>query len=259
VVDVFEEVDEQLRSDHYRVLARRYLPWVGGVLLIALAVALGYWAYTRYQDTNAHKASEAYAQGMESLAKGDQGQAFNAFGDAAKTPAAGYKSLALMQQAAIRLDQKRTADAVALFDEAAKAAPDPALADAASLKAALALIDTAPYAQLETRLKPLSDAKRPYAPLAREALAVAKLLAGKASEARSDFLVLSLMASASDDVHTRAKTALALIDSGSLANLPAIVKAAAVLPRPAPAPEAGGPIPQGQAPDSQPQEAGAAQ
>jgi hypothetical protein len=257
VVDVFEEVDEQLRSDHYKVLARRYLPWIGGILLIALIAALGYWGYQRYQDGNAHKASEAYAQGMDSLAKGDQAQAFNAFGDAAKSPAAGYKTLALMQQAAIRLDQKRTVDAVALFDQAAKAAPDPALADAASLKAALALVDTAPYAQLETRLKPLTDSKRPYAPLAREALAVAKLMAGKASEARSDFLVLSLMANASDDVHARAKLALALIDSGSVANLPALVKAAAALPPPAP--EAAGPIPQGQAPDNQPQEAGAAQ
>ena len=40
MVDLFEEVDERLRSEHYLALARRYLPWIIGVLLVALAVAL---------------------------------------------------------------------------------------------------------------------------------------------------------------------------------------------------------------------------
>ena len=55
----------------------------------------------------------------------------------------------------------------------------PLIADAARLKSALALMDTAPYADIETRLKPLLDEKRPYRIAAREALAMAKLKAGK--------------------------------------------------------------------------------
>jgi hypothetical protein len=256
VVDVFDEVEEQLRSDHYKVLARRYLPWVGGVLGIALLVALGVWGYTRYEVGGAQTASEAYAQGIDSLARGDPGQAFNAFGVAAKSPSAAYRSLALMQQAGVRLEQNRTPEAVALFDQAAKASPNLVLADAARLKSAFALIDTASYADVEARLKPLTDSKRPYAPLAREGLAIAKLKAGRANEARSDFVVLSLMADAPDDVRERARVAMAMIDGGGVAGLPAIVKTGLTLPPPAPTP-AGAPDAAG--PDSQPPQAGAAQ
>ena len=67
---------------------------------------------------------------------------------------------------------------------------------------------------------------------------MAKLMAGRANDARSDFVVLSLMASAPEDVRERAHAALELIDSGELGKLPAIVKAAAALPPPPPNPVA---------------------
>jgi hypothetical protein len=253
VVDVFEEVDEQFRSDHYKALARRYLPWIGGVLVLGLVVALGVWGYTRYQETSAEKASEGYAQGLESLNRGDQAQAYNIFGTVAKSPSAAYRSLALMEQAGIRLGQKRPDDAIALLDQAAKADPAPVLADNASLKAAMIEMDEGRHAQAEARLKPLTDSKRPYGPLARETLAIEKLVTGHANEARSDFVVLSLMADAPDDVKARARIAMGLIDSGSLGNLQAIIKAAKALPPPPPAaPDAAGP-------DSENPEAGAAQ
>jgi hypothetical protein len=256
VVDVFEEVDEQIRSDHYQNLALRYLPWVGGALVLALVAALGVWGFTHYQLTNAQKASEAYAQGLDDLSRNDADHAFNAFGVAAKSPSAAYRSLALMEQAGIRLNQQRTAEAVKLFDAAAEADKAPVLADAARLKSAFAVLDTASYADIEARLKPLTDSKRPYAPMAREALAIAKLRAGRANEARSDFVVLSLMADAPDDVRERAKFAMTMIDSGGLAGLPALVKAAQALP---PAPPASVAAPGAAGPDSETSQAGAAQ
>jgi hypothetical protein len=255
VVDVFEEVDEQFRSDRYTVLARRYLPWVGGALALALVIALGVWAYTHYQTVGAQKASEAYAQGLDSLSHGDAGQAYSAFGEAAKSPSAAYRSLALMQQAGIRVGQNRNDEAITLFDAAAKAAPSPALADAAALKAALTVLDKGDDAGAAARLKPLADAKRPYAPLAREALAIEKLETGQTNDARSDFVVLSLMADAPDDVRERARIAMAMIDAGGVAGVPAIVKAARALP-PAPPTADAGP---GAGPDSETPQAGAAQ
>ncbi len=256
MVDVFEEVDEQLRSDQYRALALRYLPWLGGALALALAVALGVWGYTRYQATSAQKASEAYAQGLDSLTHGDLGQAFNTFADAARSPSPGYRSLALMQQAGIRVDQNRPAEAVKLFDQAAKAAPNLVLADAARLKAALILMDLGDDAQVQTRLKPLMDSKRPYAVLAREALAFDKLETGHAKAARGDFVVLSLIADAPDDVRDRARIAMMMIDGGGLAGLPAIVKAARAAP---PIPPAADPALAPAGPDSETPQAGAAQ
>jgi len=235
VVDVFEEVEEQLRADRYRSLALQYLPWVGGALLLALIVLLGIWGYRQYEQGGAEKASQAYASGMASLAHGDKDQAYQQFGVAAASPASAYKTLALMQQAGIRSGQQRTADAVALLDQAAKAAPNTIMGDAARLESAYLLLDTASLAEIEDRLKPLtSKAESPYNALAREAVAMAELRVGQTAAARGDFQVLTLLPNAPDNVRQRAHAAIALIDGGGSKAVTAIVKAALALP-PAPA------------------------
>lgn len=234
MVDVFEEVEEQLRSDRYRTFALKYLPWLGGGLLAALLVALGVWGYQQYRQGGEEKASQTYAAGLDSLAHGDKDQAYQRFGQVANSTAAAYKSLALMQQAGIRMDQQRTADAVALFDQAAKAAPNPIIGDEARLKSALAVLDTASVAEIQEKLKPLTATpETPYNALAREAVAMAKLRNGDTKGARDDFVVLTLLPSAPDTVRQRAQAAKALIDGGSTAGVAAIVKAGLALP-PAP-------------------------
>jgi hypothetical protein len=241
VVDVFEEVEEQLRSDRYRTLALRYLPWVGGALLVALAVALAVWGYEQYRQGGEEKASLAYASGLDSLAHHDADQAYQRFGQAASSSSAAYSALALMQQAGIRLDQQRTADAVSLFDQAAKIAPNAIIGDAARLKSAYVLLDTAGLTEIEDRLKPLtSKTTSPYYALAREAVAMAKLKAGDTAGALSDFNVLTLLPNAPDSVRQRAGAAKALIRSGGAAAVAAIVKAGLALP-PAPPGASGAP------------------
>ena len=42
MVDVFEEVEEQLRSDRYKSLARSWLPWVIGV---STALSIAFFFY----------------------------------------------------------------------------------------------------------------------------------------------------------------------------------------------------------------------
>jgi hypothetical protein len=252
VVDVFEEVEEQLRSERYRTLALRYLPWAGGGLLLALVVALGVWGYGQYREGGEEKASQAFASGLDSMAHGDKDQAYQRFAQAASSSSAAYGALALMQEAGIRADQQRTADAVQLFDQAAKVAPNPIIGDAARLKSAYLLLDTATEPEIEARLKPLtSKTDSPYYALAREAVAMAKLRAGRTADAVSDFNVLMLLPNAPDSVRQRAGAAKALIQSGGAAGVAAVVKAALALP-PAPitapmAPgAAAGPTDQGQ-------------
>jgi hypothetical protein len=254
LVDIFEEVDEHLRSDRLGAFARRYLPWVLGIFAVALIAALGVWGFTSYQQRNIDAASRAYATGIDLLAKNDPPGAYASFGAAAAKSAPAYRALALMEQAGVRMQQKRTQDAVALFDQAAQATSEPVISDAARLKSALAVLDTAPYVEVEARLKPLTDPNRPYHALAREALALAKLNAGRATDALSDFQVLALMADAPADVRERAKAAIAVIKGGTAAALPAMVKEAIALPPLPPpvaptqnAPQAQQPAPQGAA------------
>jgi hypothetical protein len=234
LTDFLEEIEENLRSDRYRQLFQRFWPWAAGIAAAALVGALGYWAFDSYRTQQQNKASESYAAGLESLQKGDRDKAFQQFGETASGGAQGYKALALMQQAGIRFDQNKREEGVELMDKAASAAPDQLVGDLARLKSALALMDTAPYSAIEERLTPLSDAKRPYHAAAREALAMAKLKAGRIQEAKSDLQVLQLMPDASQASRQRAQVALLAIDAGAVSNISAVVKAAQALP-PAPA------------------------
>jgi len=245
LTDFLEEIEEQLRSDRYRQFFLRAWPWALGVALAALAIALAAWGYQSWRAHEDAKASEAYNAALETLSKGDVNGAYARFGQAADTPSRGYKALALMQQAGLRMQQGKTEEAVELFDKAAQAAPTPLIGDMARLKSAFALMDTAPYAALQERLTPLIDPKHPYAAAAREALAMAKLKAGKVQEARSDFQVLQLLPDATQGERQRSQAVVEAIDSGAAANLPqAVAIARSLPPAPAPAPNLSQALPQ---------------
>lgn len=244
MADIFEEVEGQLRGDRYKALALKAAPWVVGALLLALVAALGIWGYQTYRARAAATASEQYAAGLDAFGRGQTDQAYTLFGEAAGSSSKVYAALALMQQGGIRQTQGRTNEAVALFDRAAETAPHAIVADAARLKSAYALLDTAPYKDLEARLTPLTQEGRPYRPLAREALAFSKLMAGDTAGARGDFVVVSLLTDASDDMRQRAEAAIGLIDSGAAKSLAQAVKAAppaVAVPAPAAAPPAAAP------------------
>ena len=228
--DLFEEVEEQLRSDRYRTFARRVLPWLLGALVLVLVAAAAWWGWSQYRDQAVNKASEQYAAGLEALEQGRADDAVKLFTGVSKSQAAGYKSLALLQLGGVQLSKNNTAAAVKLFDEAAEAAPNVVLADAARLKSAFALLDTAPLKDLEARLTPLLEDGRPYRVQAREALAFSKLMAGNTAAARGDFVIISGMLDAPEGARARAKAAIGLIDSGSGKAVASTARAAAALP-----------------------------
>ena len=229
MVDVFDQVEEELRSERYKRLARTWLPVAGGVLVVALIAALGWWGYQNWQISKADKASVAYQRGLESLEAGNPIGADAAFTQAANEGNGAYKSLSLQHRAAIAVQANRIPDAVALFDEAAKASGDPLIADPAALKAVWLLMDTAPLADIQSRLEPLIKEGRPMRAYAREALALAQIQTGQIDAARSALVVLKNELDTPQIVSERADAALASIDSGTAANLAAIVRAQAAL------------------------------
>lgn len=230
MADIFQEVEEQLRSDRYKTLALKALPWVGGILVLALVIALAIWGYGENRARTDARASEAYDEALTSLKAGDNVKAFGQFEAVGKAGSKAYRTLALMQQAGIRLGDNKTAEAVALFDEAAKAAPSEFIGDAARLQAAYALMDTANAAEINGRLNTIAAEGRPYRMLAREALAMTKLANNQTAAAREDFTALANGLDTPAGVRQRAKAAEALIDSGNASSLKAIIKAAQAMP-----------------------------
>jgi hypothetical protein len=236
VVDVFEQVEEELRSDRYKRMARTWLPIGAGLLAVALVAALAWWGWQSYQTNQADKASAAYDRGMIALQADNPSGADAAFAEAAKTGNGAYKALALMQQAGIAVSSNKTEDAVKLFDDAAKASRDPIIADAAALKAVFLIMDTAPLADIQKRLEPLANDKRPLHAFAQEAQAMALLQHGKTADARQIFVQLQLGQNVPDSIRQRAQAGVQAVDSGTAAGLAAIVKAAAATPTPVAAP-----------------------
>jgi hypothetical protein len=251
VTDLFEEVEEQLRSDRYKQFAQKGLPWLLGLAAAAIIAFLAYWGYDTWRTQQNDKASETYAAAIEAMGRQNPDEARRLWGEVAKSSAPAYKALSLMHLAAYEESQRRTAEAVKMLDEAAKTAPDELIGDAARLKSALALLDTAPFKDLEGRLKPLMEEGRPYRIQAREALAFAKLRTGDLTGARGDFVLISQSLDAAQGAQARAQAAIGLIDSGSAKQVGAIAQAAAALPPPmmippgavpgAPQPEAAAP------------------
>lgn len=253
MVDVFEQVEGELRSDRYKRLFRTWGPIVAGLLLLALIAALAWWGWQSFQTGKADKASAAYDRGMEALRAENPAGARTAFEEAAREGNGAYKSLALQQQAGLAVTANNIPEAIRLFDEAVTASRDPILSDPAALKAAFLAMDTASLADVEGRLEPLTGDDRPLRAFAQEALAMARLQNGKTAEARTAFVQLQLGQDVPEPVRQRAQAAIAMIDAGTAGALPAIVKAAAAAPAPTAQPQtasgqpAEGPAAQGQA------------
>ncbi|QTC92960.1 tetratricopeptide repeat protein [Brevundimonas goettingensis] len=230
MVDVFEQVEEELRSDRYKRLFLTWGPIVGGILLLALIGALGWWGWDSWQNSKADKASVAYDRGLEALQQGNAAGAGAAFLEAQKEGNGAYKALALQQRAGLAVQANNLTQAVELFDEAAKAAGDPILKDTAAYKAALIILDTGTTEDAIKRLTPLAAEGRPMRPFAQEALAMANLQAGKPADARVLCVQLTLGQDVPDSVRQMAQQCIDAVDTGAAANVNDIIKAQKALP-----------------------------
>ena len=233
MTDLFEEVEEQLRSERYRALSRRYTPWALGGVAAVLIVVFGYWGWDVWRSGAIAEASEQYDSATQAFGAGDMARASELWTEVSNSPIGGYKSLALMQLAGLQIQEDNIAEAQKLLDQAAEAAPDDIISDMARLKSVFSVLDTAPYQDLEARLMPLMEDGRPYRLQAREALAIGKVRLGT-SQARGPIRSVVQIAERARGLKSRAEAAIGLIDSGSVDAVPTVAKAAAALPEPEP-------------------------
>ena len=71
MVDVFEEVEEELRAARYAAIVRRGWPYAAGAVVLALLITLGVWGFMQHQQSEQAKASIAFDQGLQALQNGD--------------------------------------------------------------------------------------------------------------------------------------------------------------------------------------------
>jgi hypothetical protein len=184
VADIFQEVDEEVRRERLKKLWERY-----GYVIIALCVLIvagigGWRGYEYWQAKKAGESGVAYEQAIQLAQAGKHKEADAAFARIAAGGTAGYRVLARLREAA-ELAQTDHKAAVAAYDAlAADQNAGQVIEDLAAARAGLLLVDSAPYAEMQKRLEPLTASGRTFRHTARELLALSAWKSGDLAAAR---------------------------------------------------------------------------
>jgi len=178
---------------------------------MVIGAAVGWQLWARWQTSQDMAAARLYIAAQAALT-GPTGKAdaIADFDRQAATAPEGYRTLSRLRAGELKAESGDLPNAVALLDQvAADASADPLLRDLASLIVAQRQLDHADPAQLESRLKPLALPGNPWAPLAKEQLALLDLRQGNVAQARTALKALSIDIVAPAGVRQRATTILA--------------------------------------------------
>ncbi len=215
MADVFREVDEELRQEHYAKLWQKYGRYVivlAVLIVVATATNVGWREYVR----NAREADGAkFAAAVELFAAGKSSEAANAFAGLVDDGGDGYPTLAGLQQAAALAAGGDQQGAIAIYDRLAKTANGELLQGLAQLLGALSSLDGGAVGEVERRLEPLLGGQNPWRHSAREVAALAAQQGGKLDQARKIFTELADDASAPAGIRARAAEMLAALGGAS--------------------------------------------
>jgi hypothetical protein len=211
VVDIFDEVEEDLRAERAEKLLKKYAGLMVAAAVAVVVGAAGWQLWSRHQNQQDAAAANRYVTIQNTLAKPGAVKAdqIAPLEQLAASAPAGYKTLARLRAAALKADTGDLPGALTLWNAvAADSSADPLLRDFASLMATERQLDHGDPAQLEARLKALAQPDNPWAPLASEQLAMLDLRQGKTDAARTRLQALAFSAGAPTGLRARASALL---------------------------------------------------
>ena len=218
MVDIFDEVDEELRAESAQRLLKRYGGVIAAAALAVIGAAGGWQGWQWYQAKQDAATAAAYvstasvADGSDALDPAARGALSSAFDSLAAGAPDGYRILARLRSAALKADAGDLNGAAALWDQVAgDAGADPLLRDLATLMWAQRQLDQGDPAHVEARLKPLTEPGNAWRSLAQEQLALLEMRQGHADVAKAAFRKLSQDVTAPSGVRSRATALLSRI------------------------------------------------
>lgn len=212
MVDIFDEVDEELRAERAQQLLKRYSGLIIAAVLVIVGAVAGWQGWRWYEARQDQAAATEYLTAMtlaDATAAGssaaNRAAAIAAFERLTTSAPEGYRTLARLRQAALKADAGDKAGATALWDQVAgDTSADPLLRDLASLLWAAHQIDSGDPALVEARLKALAAPDNPWHALAQEQLALLDMRQGKTDEAKATLRRLAQDTTAPNGVRGRA-------------------------------------------------------
>jgi hypothetical protein len=211
VADIFHEVDEEVRREQLKKLWERYSGLIIAVAVLIVAGIGGWRGYEWWENKKAAAAGAQFEQAAMLSEEGKHQEAEAAFAKVAADAPGGYRVLAQLRAAA-DLAQTKPADAVKAYDAiTADPSVSEAIQDLAAVRAGMLLIDTAPFAELQHRLEPLTSANRTFRHTARELLAMSAWRNHDYAAARKYIDMINLDAASPPGTRARAEMLAALI------------------------------------------------
>lgn len=211
--DIFREVDEDIRRDQLRKLWDRFGPYVLGAAVLIVVATAGYRGWEYWQDRQAQASGDRFAAAIQLAVANKHDDAITALQAIVKDGSGGYPTLAQFRIAGEKAAKGDNAGAVADFDAIAAGNGDAELRNMARLRAALLLVDTASYDDLNKRIGDLASTGNVWRHTAREILGLAAWRTGDYKTAQKYYSDLDADTDAPDEVHQRARLMLSLIDA----------------------------------------------
>ena len=215
--DIFNEVDEEVRRDKAVAFFNKY-----GTKFIVAAVAIvaGVAGWRFYQDQQFQQRAALGARFEAALVDANSGKIEALTGLAEDKVGGTYPALAKFRLASelarTAKDEAGAKNAASAFDALANDSSIPAdWRELAKLRAAYALLNTAPYEDIEKRLLPLSEGKAAFRHSAREGIAMAAYKAGKSDKALDALQAIILDADAPAGLRQRAEVMLSVVRAGA--------------------------------------------
>lgn len=192
MVDIFKEVDEDLRRAQMQSLWSKYGMYVIS-LLVGIVLAVGGYQYWKYHTKNVQeRESAAFSSAIEMMESGDRAGALAAFDDLRRSGSTGYRGLAGLREASIRIEGGELEQGIRIYEAvAADNSVNDVLAEYAELLAVSWLIQTGAAEDLTGRLDRLAKPGAPWASLAEELRALLAIGNGNEQAARERFEALA--------------------------------------------------------------------
>lgn len=157
MADIFQEVDEDLRRDHYQKLWQKYGKYLAALAVVIVAGTAGVIGWRDYSLRQRQAEGARMAAAVELVRAGDHKAAAAAFAGLAREGAAGYAVLARLHEAGALVAAGDPAGGVGAYEAiAADGGIDQLFRDLARLMVVLHRLDTGDPAALQVLLQPLT-------------------------------------------------------------------------------------------------------
>ncbi|QDZ09807.1 tetratricopeptide repeat protein [Devosia ginsengisoli] len=220
--NIFQEIDEELRSDRMRALWRRFGPYVIGAAVAVVALVAVNEGWSWYHANNAAQSSDELYAAFDLIDGGDLPAAQSQLDTLIADGSGSYPVLAQFRKAGVMAREGATADAVAAYDELANTQSNPRLRELALVLGATLMVDAGSLADVDSRAGSIAAEGGPLRNAAREALGLAQYKAGDFAAAQTSFEAVVNDPLTQSNTRNRMGYYLAqLLSQGAIAEAPA--------------------------------------